>query len=683
MQQLRKDNIIDDYHGTKVADPYRWMEDPLLPETVEWVNAQNKVTFEYLEKIPVREKIRERIKELWNYTKYSVPKKKGKYLFYTKNEGLQNQSVLYKQEGFDGIPSVLLDPNKLSEDGTVSMGFQCYTEDGSLLAYSISRSGSDWQEIKIRDVETCEDYPETLKWARFSGAAWMPDKSGFFYSRNPQPGTVPPGDEFFYNRVYWHKLGTSQEEDLLIYERPDEKEWGFSPAVTDDNKYLLLYISHGCTEKNRLYYRELDSKGPFIKLIDTPDAKYHPLDNIGNMFYFHSNLNAPRGCIIAIDINHPERKNWKVIIPESKDTIESVTMINNQFVICYLQDASNKLKIFNNDGSFDRDIELPDIGTVMIDFSGIPGRRDDTEMFFPFQSFLRPTCIYHYDFKTGQSKEFLTSKVNFDTSKYTTRQVFFTSKDGTNIPMFLVHKKDLVMDGNNPVLMGGYGGFNISLTPGFNVTRLVWMEYGGISAIVNLRGGGEYGEEWHRAGMLEKKQNVFDDFISGAEYLIKNKYTNSKKLGISGGSNGGLLVSACMLQRPDLFGAVICSVPLTDMLRYHKFTVGHKWIVEYGNPEENQEDFKYIYAYSPLHNIKEGVEYPPILIVTADTDDRVVPSHAKKFMATLQEKSDGKVKAFIRIETKAGHGQGKPTSKVINEQSDIFAFLFEVFQIIS
>ena len=671
----RKADVVDDYHGTKVADPYRWLEDPDSEETRAWVAAQNELTFGYLRAWPHYQTIKKRLTQLWNYERYSVPRRVGDRYFFSKNDGLQNQSVLYVQQELDGEARVVLDPNKLSADGTVALRTQAYSRDGSLLAYGLSSSGSDWQEIRIRNVDSGEDYPEVLKWCKFARVAWKPDNSGFFYNRFPDPSTVPPEDQNNFNRVYWHKLGTPQSEDVLVYERPDQKEWSFRPTVTHDGKYLVLYVSHGTDPRNRIYYRELESDGPFIKLLDQADANYTPIGNVGSVFYFKTNLDAPRGRIIAVDVTQPQRENWREIVPESQDVLSSVTLVNNRFVAAYLHDAHHQLKLFDLEGKLVRELPLPGIGSVF----GITGQPDHTEMFVGFASFLYPTTIFRYDFETDAFEVFKKSELDFDASRYETRQVFYHSKDGTRVPMFITHRKGLELNGNNPTLLYGYGGFNISLTPRFRVDRLLWLENGGVYAVANLRGGSEYGEEWHRAGTLERKQNVFDDFIAAAEWLIANQYTNSSRLAINGGSNGGLLVAACMTQRPELFGAVVCQVPVIDMLRYHKFTVGRFWVSDYGNAEANPEHFKFLYAYSPLHNIKSGTAYPPTLVTTADTDDRVVPAHAKKFVATLQANDAGKNPILIRIETKAGHGGGKPTSKRIEELTDIYTFLFKTF----
>lgn len=663
----------DNYHGTQVADPYRWLEEANSEETRAWVAAQNTLSSAYFQASSERSSIITRLTELINFPRYTAPVQKGGHYFFSHNTGLQNQAVLYTQQSLEHQPTTLLDPNTWSEDGTVALTTQEYSHDGTLLAYGTSVGGSDWQEVKIRQVASGEDYPEVIRWCKFTNVAWKHDKSGFYYDRLPQPGSVPAEDQSNYRRVYWHTLGTSQEEDLLIYERPDAKELSFSSLISDDGKYLLLYVVLGTDPKNRFYYREVESSGPFIHLLDDFDASYIFLYNRGPIFYFHTNLNAPRGRIIAIDITHPERTNWREVLPEQEDVIGTVHVVHQQFIVVWKQNAHHVLKRYDLEGRFLGEIVLPALGSL----AEITGEPDASEMFLHFMSFLHPPSILRYDFATNTLNLWRGPRLNFDTAQYETTQVFYTSKDGTHVPMFLTHKKGLQLDGTNPTLLYGYGGFNISLMPTFSSHNLLWLEQGGIFAQANLRGGDEYGEEWHLAGMLEKKQNVFDDFIAAAEWLIAHKYTNSTRLAINGGSNGGLLVAACMVQRPDLYGAVLCEVPVIDMLRYHKFTVGRYWIPEYGNAEQDPAHFAFMYAYSPLHNVRSGVAYPATLIMAADTDDRVVPSHAKKFAATLQTATAGPKPILLRIETKAGHGLGKPTGKVIEARGDAFAFLFE------
>ncbi len=674
----RKGEQVDNYHGTEVADPYRWLENPDSEETKTWVEAQNKVTFNYLEQIPARDDIKKRLTKLWDYEKYGVPFQEGDRYFYSKNDGLQNQSVLYTLKNLDDKPTVLLDPNKLSEDGTVALSGISISEDGKYLAYGISIAGSDWQEWKVRNIETGEDLKDNLKWIKFSGASWTNDSKGFFYSGYDEPNEKTKLEDVnYYQKLYYHQLGQPQSEDTLIYERSDEKEWGFNGSVTEDGDYLIISVWLGTDSKNLVFYKDLTNpNSKVVELISKFESSYSLIDNDDNIFYFQTDLNAPRGRVIAIDIQKPEPKNWEEIIPQTQETLESVGTLNNQFVAEYLKDARSQIKIFEINGNFVREVELPGIGSV----GGFDGKREDTETFYIFTSFTTPGTIYRYDMVTGKSTVFRQPEVDFNADNYETKQIFYKSKDGTQVPMFIVHKKGIKLDGNNPTFLYGYGGFNVSLTPTFSVSSLVWMEMGGVYVIPNIRGGGEYGEEWHQAGIKDKKQNVFDDFISAAEWLIDNGYTKSEKLAIAGGSNGGLLVGACMTQRPDLFGAALPAVGVLDMLRFHKFTIGWAWVPEYGS-SENAEEFKTLYAYSPLHNLKPGTAYPATLITTADHDDRVVPAHSFKFAAALQAAHDGDAPVLIRIETKAGHGAGKPTTKIIEEAADKWAFLVKTLGI--
>jgi prolyl oligopeptidase len=673
-----KSNQVDDYHGTLVADPYRWLEDPDSEETKTWIEAQNQVTFGYLGEIPAREKIKQRLTKLWDYEKYGIPFKEGERYFYFKNDGLQNQSVLYTLKTLDDQPKVLLDPNKLSEDGTVALSGLSISEDGKLLAYGLSNSGSDWQEWKVRDVETGEDLQDYLKWIKFSGASWTYDNQGFFYSRYDEPNEKTQLEDVnYYQKLYYHQLGKPQSEDILIYHRPDQKEWGFSGGVTEDGRYLIISVSLGSDSKNLVFSKDLtEPNAEVVELINQFESDYSFIDNDNSVFYFRTDLNAPRGRVIAIDTKNPALENWREIIPQSAETLESVGILNNQFVADYLKDAHSQIKIFDLDGAFIREVELPGLGSA----GGFGGKRNDTETFYIFTSFTTPGTIYRYDMVTGKSEIFRQPQVDFNPDDYETKQVFYQSKDDTRVPMFITHKKSIKLDGNNPTYLWGYGGFNVSMTPGFSVSLLVWMEMGGVYAAPNLRGGGEYGEEWHQAGMKDKKQNVFDDFISAGEWLIANKYTKTDKLAIAGGSNGGLLVGACITQRPDLFGAALPAVGVMDMLRFHKFTIGWAWTSEYGSAD-NSEEFPVLYAYSPLHNIKSDTAYPATLITTADHDDRVVPAHSFKFAAALQEAHAGDAPTLIRIETKAGHGAGKPTAKIIEEAADKWAFLVRVLDV--
>ncbi|MEZ2280219.1 MAG: prolyl oligopeptidase family protein [Microcoleus sp.] len=710
----RKIDQTDDYHGVPVSDPYRWLENPDSEETQAWVEAQNAVTFGYLQEIPAREKIKQRLTQLWNYERYGIPFKEGDRYFYYKNDGLQNQSILYTLTSLDGEPQVLIDPNTLSEDGTVALGGMALSEDGKFMAYGLSTSGSDWQDWKVRDVETGADLSDHLKWLKFSGASWTHDGKGFFYSRYDEPNEKSKHEDVnYYQKLFYHRLGTPQSEDVLIYDRPDQKEWGFSADVTEDGKYLIISVWRGTDPQNLIFYKDLTApESAVVELINEFEAEYNFIDNDGSVFWFKTDLNAPLGRVIAIDINNPPAPSlagdetppsppltkggidlspplgkggidlspplgkggiqggFTEIIPEAAETLGAIGLLNNQFVTSYLKDAYTQLKIFNLDGSFVRQIALPGIGSA----GGFGGKRYETETFYAYTSFTTPNTIYSYNMLTDESKIYRQPKVDFNPDDYETKQVFYPSKDGTEVPMFITHKKGLELDGNNPTYLYGYGGFSISLTPSFSVSRVVWLEMGGVYVTACLRGGGEYGESWHQAGTKLNKQNVFDDFISAAEWLIANKYTQPAKLAIAGGSNGGLLVGACMTQRPELFGAALPAVGVMDMLRFHKFTIGWAWTSEYGSPE-NAAEFPTIYGYSPLHNLKPGTAYPATMITTADHDDRVVPAHSFKFASALQEMHGGEKPVLIRIETKAGHGAGKPTAKVIEELADEWAFL--------
>ncbi len=672
----RKSDVVDDYHGTRVPDPYRWLEDPDSPESRAWIEAQNRLTAAYLAEIPARATIRQRLTKLWNYPKYGAPFRKAGRYFFLKNDGLQNQSVLYKQASLEATPETLLDPNILSEDGTVALSTLAVSDNGRLLAYGTAASGSDWEEFRVRDVVTARDLPDHLKWIKFSGASWTKDGAGFFYSRYPEPTDKALTDVNRFQRLYYHRLGTDQAQDVLVYERPDQPDWGMNAEVTDDGRYAVLTVWLGTDRRNRVYYRDLKDPrhpritGDVVRLLDDFDASYAFVGNDGPVFYFLTDLDAPRKRVIAIDTRHPERGRWREVIPQGQDVLEGVHIIHDTFVANYMHDASSRLRLFALDGRMLKDLELPTLGSI----GSISGERKDDEMFYAFTSFLYPTTIFRYDFKSGATSVFKAPTIDFDPSRYETKQVFYTSKDGTRVPMFITYKKGLTLDGSNPTYLYGYGGFNISLTPSFSVAMLVWLEMGGVYAVPNLRGGGEYGEEWHQGGMHEKKQNVFDDFIAAAEYLIAQRYTSPAKLAIAGGSNGGLLVGAAMTQRPELFGAALPAVGVMDMLRFHKFTIGWAWVTDYGSADSAAQ-FPYLYKYSPLHNIRAGTRYPATLVTTADHDDRVVPGHSFKFTATLQAAQAGPQPVLIEIETKAGHGAGKPTSKVIEEQADRIAFL--------
>ncbi len=673
-----KVDVADDYHGVKVADPYRWLEELDSPETKNWVEAQNKVTFGYLEQIPARDRLKKRLTKLWDYEKFGIPYREGGRYFYSRNDGLQNQSVVYTTRDLAGSADVLMDPNKLSGDGTMALTGYSITEDGRLMAYGIADAGSDWQTWRVRDIDTKQDLADEIKWVKFSGASWTKDGKGFFYSRydEPKPGEALAGANYF-QKLYYHRVGTPQSQDELIYERPDEKEWGFAGSVSEDGTYLIISIWKGTERKNRLYYKDLTAPGSqVVKLLDEFEAQYNFINNDGPIFWFRTDLDAPRCRVIAIDTRSPQRSNWKELIPQTKDTLQGINVLNDMFVCNYLKDAYTQVKIHDLTGKFVRDVELPGIGSAY----GFGGKRTDTDTFYSYTSFNMPPTIFRYDMVTGQSSIYKQPDVDFNPDEYETKQIFYSSKDGTQVPMFIVHKKGIRLDGTNPTLLYGYGGFNASMTPSFSVSRIIWMEMGGVYAMANLRGGGEYGKEWHDAGRLANKQNVFDDFISAAEWLISHNYTQPKKLAIQGGSNGGLLVGACMTQRPDLFGACLPAVGVMDMLRFHKFTIGWAWKSDYGCADEDEVQFRILYAYSPLHNLRAGTKYPATLITTGDHDDRVVPSHSFKYAAALQEAHEGDSPVLIRIETRAGHGAGKPTTKIIEEQADIFAFLIRTLQ---
>lgn len=668
----RREAVADVYHGTTVPDPYRWLEDDNAEETRTWVEAQNRVTFGYLEAVGERAAISNRLTRLWNFERWSPPSRHGGRYFVSRNNGLQNQSVLNTLGSLDGELKELLDPNRLSTDGTVALSGAAVSEDGGLLAYGISRSGSDWQEWRVRDVASGQDLPDEIQWVKFSGASWTRDGKGFYYSRYdaPKPGEALKGANY-YHKLYYHRLGTPQSEDTLVYHRPDHKEWNFGGSVTDDGRYLVITASEGTDPRNRVMVQDLSKPGsPVVELLMAFDADYSFLDNDGSVLWFRTDLDAPRARVIAIDLERPDKANWREVLPQSEDTLTSVSVVGERFLAQYLKDARSVVKVFRLDGTFERELDLPGIGTV----SGLGGRRSDTETFYSFTSFTTPGAIYRYDIGAGRSTLWRQPKVDFDASAYETRQVFLPSKDGTRIPMFITHRKGLKLDGRNPTYLYAYGGFNISLTPNFSVPIAAWLEMGGVYAMPNLRGGGEYGEAWHQAGTKLRKQNVFDDFIAAAEWLIAQKYTSTPHLAIGGGSNGGLLVGACITQRPELYGAALPAVGVMDMLRFHKFTIGWAWTSDYGS-SENPEEFRALHAYSPYHNLKPGTRYPSTLVTTADHDDRVVPAHSFKFAARLQECHDGTNPVLIRVDSKAGHGAGKPTSKLIAEAADRWAFL--------
>ena len=664
-----KDGTVDDYFGVKVADPYRWLENDTSAETAAWVEAENKVTSAYLNKIPQRVKLKERLKAAANYEKISAPSEhKGKWYF-SKNDGLQNQSVIYVMDELGGTPRVFLDPNKLSSDGTVALKGVYFSNNGKYAAYAISRSGSDWQEFFVLDAKTGELLPDHIEWAKFSGAAWQGD--GFYYSAYDAP---TQGKEFSNvneaQKIYYHKMGTPQSEDVLFYQNPVFPKQFYSVSVNREETVMFLYES-GAGAGNNLYVRDLRiPNSQFIQMTSDMDYQYSPIDVIGNKIYLHTNYGAPKNRIMVAEVSRPGLNDWKELVPEQENVLEDVTMVNGKMVLTYSMDASNHAFVYNLDGKQLHEITLPSVGSV-----GFSGRKELKECFYTFTSFTVPGTIYQYDIDKNESTLYKAPKVNFNLDAYESHQLFFTSKDGTRIPMFLTYKKGLKRNGKNPVYLYGYGGFNISMSPSFSSSRIPFLENGGIYVVVNLRGGSEYGEEWHLAGTKMQKQNVFDDFIAAAEYLIAEKYTSKEKIAIVGGSNGGLLVGACMTQRPDLFRVAIPQVGVMDMLRYHRFTIGWNWASDYGTSEDSKEMFEYLRAYSPLHNLKPGTSYPATLVTTADHDDRVVPAHSFKFAATLQECHVGDNPVLIRIDTKAGHGGGKPISKVIEEQADIYGFI--------
>lgn len=666
-------DVVDDYHGTTVADPYRWLEDADSAETAAWVAAQNEVTFGYLESIPERAGLEERLTTLWNYEKYGVPKAIGGRYFYTRNDGLQNQSVLYWAASLEAEPTVLLDPNALSADGTVALSGYSISDDGALMAYGLQSAGSDWQQWRVRRVDTGEDLDDHLEWIKFSSAEWSHDGTGFYYARYPEPQGEELQSANYYQKLYYHRLGTPQSDDVVVFERPDQKKWGFSPTVTQDGRYLVVTVWKGTGENTLVFARDLTAAdSQFVPLVTEWKAEFDFVDNVDSRLLFKSDLDAPLGRVIAIDVDAPAEANWNTVIPESEDTLSRVTTVGDTVFANYMHDAQSVARIFGIDGTPLGEVELPGIGSA----GGFAGRRGATETFYSFSSFTSPTTIYRYDLTTNTSEVFRAPTVDFDGDQYVIEQVFYSSEDGTKVPMFITHKKGMKLDGNNPTFLYGYGGFNQSLTPYFSVSNAVWLELGGIVAIPNLRGGGEYGEEWHQQGIKLDKQNVFDDFIAAAEYLIANKYTRSSKLAIAGGSNGGLLVGASMTQRPELFGAALPAVGVMDMLRFHKFTIGWAWVDDYGSSEDPDE-FAALYAYSPYHNLKPGTRYPSTMVTTADHDDRVVPGHSFKFAAALQAAHAGDNPVIIRIQTKAGHGAGKPTSMRIAEKADQWAFLVD------
>jgi prolyl oligopeptidase len=678
----RKADVVDIYHGVPVEDPYRWLEDPDNPETAAWVDAQNALTGAVLAG-PVRDGLVERLTALYDYPRSGVPVKRGGRCFFTHNTGLQDQPVLYVQDGVEGVPRVLIDPHGLvaadgpSRGSPIALTAIEIDAAGTSVAYGLSTSGSDRQDIFVRDVDSGADRTDHLQWAKFVAIAWVKDGSGFYYTRFPEPGTVPAGDEHYFNRVYYHRLGDPQERDALVFDRPAERETVFGVEISDDDRWVVITAFQGSSDKSEVYLLDRHQpEAPPAALFTGFGSAYAfieaaPASSRAARLVFRTDDRAPRGRIIAVDPQRPGAAPEEVV-PESPDKLSAALLVHGTLVTSYLQNASDRIRLFALDGRPAGSVDLPAIGSV----SGISGRPDDDEMFVGFTSFVYPPANYRYDFAAKALTPFGQSAPPFNPQDYDTTQVWYPSKDGTRVSMFLVRRRDLPIDGERPVLLTGYGGFNISLTPAFDPANFLLIDKGGIHAVANLRGGGEYGEAWHEAGMFDRKQNVFDDFIAAAEWLTASGWSNPRKIAIEGGSNGGLLTGAAVVQRPELFGAVVCRVPVADMLRYHLFTVGRFWISEYGS-SDNPEHFAFLYEYSPLHNVKDGVAYPPILITTADTDDRVSPGMAKKFAARLQAAGGDASPVLIRVETKAGHGAGKPVSKMIQEDADIFAFLFK------
>ncbi len=666
--------VVEDYFGTKVADPYRWLEDDNSDETKAWVDSQNVLTFNYLKAIPFRQNIIDRLTEIYNYERYSTPfKKAGKY-FYFKNDGLQNQSVMYMQTALDAEATVLLDPNKLSDDGTVALSSLDVSKDGQFLAYSISRGGSDWNEIFVKHIASGELLKDHILWVKFSEITWYRD--GFFYGRYPEPKEGGALSEANKNqKLYYHKLGTEQSADQLIYENPKFPERMYGASISDDENYLFLSESE-TTSGNGLYVKDLTkSNSKFVQIAEGFDFDFNIIEHIKGKFLILSNKGAEKYKLISVDAANPaDSAQWLEILPESENVLQSVSVGGGKLIATYMQDAKSKVVLYDFDGKNPKEVVLPGIGST----GGISANLEDKIGFYSFSSYTVPTVIYKYDFESGKSEIYrkpVIKGLNFD--DYTTEQVFYTSKDGTKVPMFITYKKGMKKDGTNPTLLYAYGGFNISLTPSFAISRMIWLEKGGVLAVANLRGGGEYGEAWHKAGTKMQKQNVFDDFIAAAEYLQNGKYTSKEKLAIQGGSNGGLLIGAVTNQRPDLFAVALPHVGVMDMLRYQEFTIGRAWSSDYGMSKDSKEMFDYLYKYSPVHTVKANTDYPAVMVLTADHDDRVVPAHSFKYAASMQEKTNGKKPAFIRIDKQAGHGAGKPTAKTIEENADIYAFIWQ------
>ncbi|HEY0380931.1 MAG TPA: prolyl oligopeptidase family serine peptidase [Candidatus Elarobacter sp.] len=665
---------IDDYFGNRIADPYRWLEEVDSPQTQRWITEENALTESVLETVPQRETVRARLTEVWDYERRGVPQKVGDLYAYFRNTGLQNQAVLWVTRDLAEPGHVLLDPNTCSVDGTVALSGSEFSDDGSLLAYSVSSSGSDWQEWHVRDVATGTDRPDLVRWSKFSGAAWKRDGTGFYYSRYDEPA---PDSKFkdanYYHKLYFHRLGTPQSTDVLVYERPDHKDWNFGGATTEDGRYLVVDVSRGTAPENAIFVKDLSTEGPVVELLPDADARYVYLANDATTFYFLTTKDAPRGRIVAIDLH---ARAPREIVAQSTDPLDGAAFFGNRIVATYLHDALARVVVYGIGARTESEVALPGLGSV----AGFTGKRSARETFFSYTSYTEPTSIYRYDVASGLSTRVFAPQIRFDASAFTSEQVFYTSKDGTRVPMIVTSKKGTPRDGSAPAILYGYGGFDISLTPAFSSAVLVWLEMGGIYAVANLRGGGEYGQTWHRDGVKERKQNVFDDFIAAAEYLIDEQWTSARKLAIHGGSNGGLLVGACMVQRPELFGAALPAVAVMDMLRFQHFTIGWAWTSDYGSSDD-ATDAANLIAYSPYHNVRAGEHYPATLITTGDHDDRVFPAHSFKFAAALQHAQGGTAPILLRIETKTGHGAGKPTTKLIDEVADRYAFLIKTLAI--
>ncbi|MFH1278237.1 MAG: prolyl oligopeptidase family serine peptidase [Candidatus Eisenbacteria bacterium] len=684
--EVRRTDVVDDYHGTKVADPYRWLEDLDSDETAAFVEAQNEITFRFLGAEPSREAIARRMTELWNYERYTIPYPLGGRYVFGKNDGLQNQSVLYSLDRLDGEPEVLLDPNTLSEDGTVALAGLAFSDDGRYMMYGVSESGSDWQTFHVRDLAKGKDLEDELRWIKFAAAAWDPSGNGFYYARFDEPAEGKDFEEQNRNqKIYHHTVGTPQEMDRLVYARPDDPDLGLDVAVTPDGRFLLVTFAKGTDRRAGLAIADLRKRMDIpLPLLPVLEAGYRFAGNVGNKLYFATDRDAPRFRVVEIDYGKPGYEHWRDVVPEGGGVIIEAKVIHDQLVVHTLVDVKSKLTIYDRDGTMVKDVALPVPGSVeeyshgsLESLGGLIGRPDGNEFFFDFGSWTYPNTIFRYDFIEGRAEPLWAPEVDFDPSAYETKQVFYPSRDGTKIPMFIIHEKRLEMAGDLPTHIYAYGGFNINMTPYFRPYHVVWLEMGGVLAVPSLRGGGEYGEPWHRAGILEKKQNGIDDFIAACEYMIAEKYTRPDKLSIGGGSNGGLMVAAVLEQRPDLVGGVLCAVPVADMLRYHLWTIGWAWAPDFGTSDD-PEQFRFLRAYSPLHNLKPGTSYPATLILTADHDDRVVPSHSFKFAAALQAAQGGDGPILLRVETKAGHGAGMPTSKRIQERADRYAFLASV-----